>query len=90
MVSTIIDAGIFAIVVMAPLLSLMSRRLCCRQASIVALVACCQAGVVALIVMALLPLMHKRLCHCCDCNCCSCHDGVVAIVDAQPSLPLLS
>jgi hypothetical protein len=39
-----------------------------------------QAGVVALVPMALLPLlMCRHLCHCCD--------GVIAVVDAQASLP---
>jgi hypothetical protein len=42
-----------------------------------------QARVVNLVTMALLPLlMHRHLCHCCD--------GVIAIVDVQASLPLLS
>jgi hypothetical protein len=41
-----------------------------------------QAGIVALVTMALLPLsMHRHLCHHCD--------GVIAVVDAQV-YPLLS
>jgi hypothetical protein len=39
-----------------------------------------QAGVIAPVTRALLPLlMHGHLCHC--------HDGAIAIVDAQASLP---
>jgi hypothetical protein len=56
-----IVAGIIAIVVMASLPSLMCKHFCRCQASIVALVACCQAGVVALVVMALLPPMRRHL-----------------------------
>jgi hypothetical protein len=83
-------AGVFAIVVIVSLPLLMQRHLCHCQASIVALVACCQAGVITLVVMVLLPLMRRRLCCCCIGNCCSCHDGIVAVVDAQASPPLSS
>jgi hypothetical protein len=58
--------------------------------NVVALIAHCQAGIIALIVMALLPLMHKRLCHCCDGDCRSCHDGIIAVVNTQVSLLLSS
>ena len=87
-----IDAGIFAIVVMASLLSLMHSCLKCFQACGVALVACCKAGVVvaALVMMVLLPSMHRHLDRCCNGDCCSCHGGVVAVVDAQASPLLLS
>jgi hypothetical protein len=40
MVSTFIAAWVFAIIVMESLLSLMQRRLCCCQASTIALIAC--------------------------------------------------
>jgi hypothetical protein len=40
MVGTLIDADIFAIVVMASLPLLMRRHLSCCQASVVALIAC--------------------------------------------------
>jgi hypothetical protein len=66
MVSTFMDAGVFAIVVMVSLPSLMRRRLCRYQVILVALIARCKAGIVALIVMALLPLMRRHLHHCCD------------------------
>jgi hypothetical protein len=66
MVSMFIDAGIFAIVVMASLPLLMRRHLHRCQVIVVALIACCEAGVVALVVMALLPLMRRLLNHCCD------------------------
>ena len=91
-VSTFIDAGIFAIVLMASLLSLMRSCLQCCQASIVTLVACCKAStvVIALVMMVLLPSMCRLPCHCCNWDCCSCHGGVVAVVDAQASPLLLS
>jgi hypothetical protein len=66
MVSTFIDAGVFAIVVMASLPLLMRRCLCRRLVIVVAPIACRKAGVVALVVMASLPLMHRRLHHCCN------------------------
>jgi hypothetical protein len=47
-------------------------------------------GIVALVVMALLLLMYRRLCRCRDCNCRPHDNGVVAIVNAQASLPLSS
>ncbi len=91
-VSRFIDVGVFAIVVMTSLLSLMRSCLQRCQASIVALVACCKAGTVvaALVMMVLLPSLCRRLCHCCNGDCCSCHGGVVAVVDAQASPLLLS
>jgi hypothetical protein len=66
MVSTFIDAGAFAIVVMASLPSLMRRHLRSRQVIVVALIARHKAGVVALVVMVSLPLMRRHLHHCCD------------------------
>ncbi len=66
----------------------MRRRLCRCQTSIIALVPCCQAGVVTHILMALLPSMHRCLCHHCHCNCPAHDDSVVAVVHAQASLPL--
>ncbi len=84
-------AGSFAIVAMAivalvtmALLSLsMHRCLCCCQASVVALVAHCQAGIVAPVTIGLLPLMRRHLCHCHDCKCCPHDDGVVAVINAK-------
>jgi hypothetical protein len=69
MVSTFIDAGVFAIVVMASLPSMMCRRLCRRQVIVVAIIARRKAGVVALVVMASLPLMRRRLHRCCNGDC---------------------
>jgi hypothetical protein len=66
MVSTFIDAGIFAIVVMASLPLLICRRLRCCQIIIIVLIACHKAGVATLVVMASLPLMRRRLHHCHD------------------------
>jgi hypothetical protein len=66
MVSTFIDAGIFAIVVMVSLLLLMRRRLRHCQVIVVALITCHKAGIVALFMMALLPLMCRHLHRCCD------------------------
>jgi hypothetical protein len=86
MVSTFIDAGVFAIVVMASLPSLMHRRLRHHRVIVVALIARCKAGVVALVVMASLPLMHRHstiVAMVIDAL-----DGIVA-VDVQVSLPLL-
>jgi hypothetical protein len=60
------------------------------QASVIALVACCQAGIVALVVMALLLLMHRHLCRCCDCDCSPYDSGIFAIVNMTVSLPLSS
>jgi hypothetical protein len=51
MVSTFIDAGVFAIVVMASLPLLMRRGLRRRRVIVVALIARRKAGVVALIVV---------------------------------------
>jgi hypothetical protein len=82
--------AIVALIMMAPLPLLMRKRLCRCQASIVTLIACCQADIIALVMMALLPLMHRHLCHCCDCKCHPHNDGIVTIVDAQASLPLPS
>jgi hypothetical protein len=58
--------------------------------NVVTLVACHQAGIIAFVMMALLPSMRRPLCHCHDGNCCSCHDGIVAVVNVQASLPLSS
>jgi hypothetical protein len=66
MVSTFIDAGVFAIVVMASLPSMMRRCLRRCQVIIVALITRRKAGVVTLVVMALLPLMRRRLHRCCN------------------------
>ncbi len=96
MVSLFIVAGVFAIVVMESLPLLMQRRLCHCQASIVSLVAHCQAGAVTLVVMALLPLMRRRLCHCRDGNwlllsrwcCCHCQCAGISTV-VELALPLL-
>jgi hypothetical protein len=66
MVSTFIVAGIFAIIVMESLPLLMQRRFCRPQASVVALVTCCHAGVVALVMMVLLQSMCRRICRCYD------------------------
>ncbi len=76
---------------------------CCPQASVVALVAMvslsssmrrCSChhcnGIVARVVMALLPTMHRGLCCCCNCDCHSHDNGAVAVVDAQAPLPLSS
>ncbi len=68
----------------------MHRHLCPCQAGVIALVACHQAGVVALIVMVSLPSMRRHLCCCYNCNCCPHDNGTIALVDAQGSLPLLS
>jgi hypothetical protein len=69
---------------------LMRKRLHCCQASIVALVAHCLDGIVALGVMVSSPSMCRRLCRFHNGNCCSCHNDVVAIVNVQASPPLLN
>jgi hypothetical protein len=69
MVSTFIDAGVFAIIVMTSLPSMMRRRLRRRRVIVVALIARRKAGVVALAVMASLPLMRRHLHRCCDGDC---------------------
>ncbi len=94
MVSKFIDAGVCAIIMIVPLLLLMCRRLPHCQASIIALVACRKAGIVALIMMALLQSMRRRFCYCPDGNCCSCHNpcqcaGVSAVVKLALLLLLL-
>jgi hypothetical protein len=66
MVSIFIDAGVFAIVVMASLPSLMRRRLRRCQVIIIALIAHRKAGIVALVVTASLPLMRRHLHRCCN------------------------
>jgi hypothetical protein len=66
MVSTFIDAGVFAIVVMASLPSLMHRGLRRCQVIVIAIIAHRKAGVVALVMMASLPLMRRHLHHCCN------------------------
>ncbi len=68
----------------------MCRRLHHCQTSVVALITCCQAGVIAHVGMALFPLMCRRVCHHCYCNCCPHDDGIIAIVNAQASLLLWS
>ncbi len=69
------QAGIVALVAMASSSSLMSRRPC-RHCD----------GIVALVVMMLLPLMRKHLCCCCDGDCCPCCDGFSAVVEVAKSL----
>ncbi len=66
MVSTFVDAGVFTIIMMAPLPLLMRRRLCHCQVIVIALITRRKAGVVALVVMPLLPLMRRRLHRYCD------------------------
>jgi hypothetical protein len=61
-----VDAGVFAIVVMASLPLLMRRHLRRCQVIVITLIACHKAGVVALIMMALLLLMRRRLHRCCN------------------------
>ncbi len=93
--------AIVALITMVLLPLLMRRHLCCCQTSLVALVAhhwadivtliaCHQAGIVALVVIVSLSSMRRRLCHCCHCNCCPHDDGIIAVVDAQEPLPLSS
>jgi hypothetical protein len=81
--------AIFIFVTMTLSLSSMCRCLRHCQNCTVALVACHQAGIVALVVMASLPLMHRDLCCCCHCDCHPHDNGVIAIVDVQASLPAL-
>jgi hypothetical protein len=76
---------IVALVTMVLILLLMCRRLRRCQASIVALVVHHQAGIVTLLVMPLLSLMCRCLCHCCNWDCHPHDNGIVAIVDAQVS-----
>jgi hypothetical protein len=66
MVCRFIDVGVFAIIVMASLPSLIRRRLNHCQVIVIALIACHKAGIVALVMMALLPLMRRHLHRCCD------------------------
>jgi hypothetical protein len=80
--------AIGALVTMALLLLLMCRHLCRCLTNVVALIACSQAGAIALVVMVLLPSMHRHLYCCCNCDCCLHDNDVVAIDDAQASLPL--
>jgi hypothetical protein len=61
-----IDAGVFAIIVMASLPLLMRKGLHCCQVIVVALIACRKAGVFALVMMASLLLMRRCLHHCCN------------------------
>jgi hypothetical protein len=79
--------AIVALVMMALLPSSMRRRLHHCSTSIVALVACCQAGVVAIVMMALLLSMCRHLCHHNHCNCHPHENGIVVVVNAQTSLP---
>ncbi len=69
----------------------LSMRRCLHscQASVVALIAHHRVGIIPLVMMALLQSMRRWLCHCCNWDCCTHYDGVVAIVDAQASLPSL-
>ncbi len=90
MVSLFIITGVFAIVVMESLPSFMQKCLHSFQASVVTLVTCCQAGIVALVLIVLPLSMRRRLCHCRDGSCRSHHNGIVAISDAQSSPPLSS
>jgi hypothetical protein len=78
--------AINALVTMVSSLALMLRHHRNCQTSVVAPIACCQAGVVALIMMASLLLMRRHLCCHCDCNCCPRDDGIIVIVDTQASL----
>jgi hypothetical protein len=71
MVSTFIDAGILAIVVMASLPLLICRHLPHPLVIIVALTARRKAVLVALVMMALLQLMSRHLLHCYNGDCCS-------------------
>ncbi len=87
-------AGIFAVVAMTVvtlimmvlLPSLMCSWLHRCQASAIALFTHRWADMFALVVMAPLPSMHRRLCPSCNCNCCPHDDGVIAVVDAQAFL----
>ncbi len=79
--------GVVAILKLASLLLLQCAVVIIN---IIALVAHCQAGIVALVMMALAPLMRRRLCPCCHANCRSCHNGIVAVANAQESPLLLS
>ncbi len=82
--------AIVALLMMALLPLLMHRHLHHCQTSIIALVSRCPGGLVALIVMALLPSMHRHICHHSNFDCCPHDNGVLAVVDAQASLTLLS
>ncbi len=73
------QVGVIAIIAVALLSSLMCRCPCHH----------CD-GVVALIAMALLPLMGMHLHHFCNCNCCPHDNGIDAVVNVQASLPLSS
>ncbi len=75
---------------MASLPSSMRRHLRHCWTSVIALVAHCQAGVVAFVVMVPTLSMRRHLCCCYNCDCCPCDDGIVANVNAQASLPLLN
>jgi hypothetical protein len=86
----LISNGIVALVGMTLLLS--SSWHCCPHCNgivviinVIALVAHCQAGIISLIVMALLPSMHRCLHRCCNGDCQSCHNGIVALVVVQAS-----
>jgi hypothetical protein len=64
------QAGVIALVVIASLSLSMCKHPCCHHDE-----------VVALVVMALLPLMRRHLCHHCDGNCCPRRNGLSAIVE---------
>jgi hypothetical protein len=96
--------AIVALITMALLPLSMCRRLHHCQACVVALVTCCQAGIVALVAMALLPSMCRHLCIIVIViaalmmmvlsplsirrHPCRCQDGVVALV-TMALLPLI-
>jgi hypothetical protein len=81
----LVAMAIVALITIASLLSSMRGHLRCCQASIFALVACHQAGVIALVAMTLLPSMRRCLCHCCDCNCCPYDNGIITVDDVLSS-----
>jgi hypothetical protein len=79
-----------ALITMALLPLLMCRRLCCCQADTIALIACRQASVIALVVLVLLPSMRLHLCGHCNCDCYPHDNGGITVVNAQASMALLS
>ncbi len=83
-----VAVAIVALVMVALLPLSMRRYLRHCQASVIAFVTHHQAGIVAFVAMALLPSMRRRLGRCRDCNYHPHNDGVIAVVNAQASLPL--
>jgi hypothetical protein len=77
---------IVALIMMVSSPLLMPRHLRHCQTSVVTLIACCQSGIVGLVMMLLLPLMCRYLCCHCHCNFCPHDNCVITIVDAQVSL----